>query len=345
MIGQTNPPGPDGLGSEPDVASAAPGTDPTATTLAAGPILIEGAQVRPVLEAIGSVVAQTTLLSALLYYFGYMYTDAEAVALGIDANTLGYSTRDYVLRSIPPVIPPIGFLLLVGLVLMRVHGRLRSWATSRRHLLLLDRLALVVMVVGMALLVASVLAIAGGFDRFGAGEWIDRHSFLPPCGVLAGIVGVAYGAQIRRHWSSSGLARGALPREPRWVRSVKLALIFLLIAVNLFWAVGDWAGMTGEQDAKALLEGLPHDPQAVLYSKEPLGIPAGDGITVQQVEGAEDGYRFRYGGLRYLTRSAGKYFLLSPCWSDDKGRTIVLTDDDSVRVEVTQSRGVPQGCR
>ena len=126
MIGEPRSPGPDGHGGESTVAAAVPMQDQPATTPAAGPDLIEATHLRPVVEAIGSVVAQTTLMGALLYYFGFKYTDALARFFGFDANTLGYSTHDYIVRSIVPVAPAVGFLLLVGLVLMAIHRRIRG---------------------------------------------------------------------------------------------------------------------------------------------------------------------------------------------------------------------------
>ena len=72
--------------------------------------------------ALLSIVAPTTLVVALLYYFGWARTSAEAHALGLDDSLFGYSTQDYILRSISSMYWPLfvgAGAVLVGLF---VHG-------------------------------------------------------------------------------------------------------------------------------------------------------------------------------------------------------------------------------
>jgi hypothetical protein len=68
----------------------------------------ERANFRGVLEAIGLVVAPTTLLTAVALYFGVKLTASRADYFGIDQSTLGFSTRDYLLRSTDAVFVPVG---------------------------------------------------------------------------------------------------------------------------------------------------------------------------------------------------------------------------------------------
>src|SRR4029079_11853400 len=74
-----------------------------------------------------SIVAPTTLVVGLLYYFGWARTSAQAHALGLDDSLFGYSSQDYILNSISSMYWPLlvgTVALLCGLVL---HGVLTAW--------------------------------------------------------------------------------------------------------------------------------------------------------------------------------------------------------------------------
>src|SRR5262245_8034237 len=58
-------------------------------------------------RALLSVVAPTTLVVGLLFYFGWARTNAQAHALGLDDSLFGYSTRDYILNSVSSMYWPL----------------------------------------------------------------------------------------------------------------------------------------------------------------------------------------------------------------------------------------------
>ena len=60
-----------------------------------------------------------TLISALLFYFGYVSRDSQYAYFGIDVDTIGLSTQDYVMRSPQPLLVP-----LLGITLLAVGGLL-----------------------------------------------------------------------------------------------------------------------------------------------------------------------------------------------------------------------------
>jgi len=55
-----------------------------------------------------SVVAPITIISALLFYFGYVSSRAQYAYFGIDVDAIGLSTQDYVMRSPQPLLVPQG---------------------------------------------------------------------------------------------------------------------------------------------------------------------------------------------------------------------------------------------
>ena len=45
------------------------------------------------------IAAPVTLVSTLLFYFGYVYTKSQYAYFGVDVDTIGLTPRDYVMRS------------------------------------------------------------------------------------------------------------------------------------------------------------------------------------------------------------------------------------------------------
>jgi hypothetical protein len=60
-------------------------------------------RLRSALETTGLVVAPVTLLTALLFYFGWASSNSLWTYFGVDQSVLGFSARDYILRAIRPL--------------------------------------------------------------------------------------------------------------------------------------------------------------------------------------------------------------------------------------------------
>ena len=67
-----------------------------------------------------------TLVSALLFYFGYVSARSQYEYFGIDVDTIGLSTQDYVMRSPQPLLVPL-------LVTRPARGRRHSLLHNAIH--------------------------------------------------------------------------------------------------------------------------------------------------------------------------------------------------------------------
>src|SRR4051794_8995316 len=56
--------------------------------------------IQSLLSAVGTFGPPVTIVTALLVYFGWARSQRQAQAMGLDVSQFGYSTQDYVLRSI-----------------------------------------------------------------------------------------------------------------------------------------------------------------------------------------------------------------------------------------------------
>src|ERR671939_751782 len=72
-----------------------------------------------------SVVAPLSVLSAVLFYFGYASSRAQYEYFGVDVDTIGLSTQDYVMRSPQPLLTPLLVLVLIGVAVATVHEYVR----------------------------------------------------------------------------------------------------------------------------------------------------------------------------------------------------------------------------
>jgi hypothetical protein len=68
--------------------------------------------IKSTLETIGRIIAPITVITALLYYFGWIRTGAIFGRFGVDQRVLAYSVDDYLLRSAGVAFRPLAFLLL-----------------------------------------------------------------------------------------------------------------------------------------------------------------------------------------------------------------------------------------
>ena len=336
-------------------ASPSPSTHEPAHTPPAGdgaPIPVTGGMARiwdgiQVAAAIGSPIAVGT---ALLFYFGWSRSQAQAQAFGTDISVFEMSPDDLALRSLDALYFPSLFLLLAALIGVRLHRALLRRSTPRvpppprrpppAWLRRIDRTGLT--------------------SRFRLPQWIRADSptwtlriirllrrswlvLLPAAGVLLAttdhighltlpfwiglaMLGPVYATVLRRHIT------GDHTRTPLPVMAVTTALF----VVMLFWQTERLAVLIGDataQDIKTNPAVRLHP--TTLYSAKKLYLTA-PGVTETALPAPpEDAYHYRYDGLYLLQHSADKYFLISNGWTTQHGRLFIVPDSESVRLEFT----------
>lgn len=77
-----------------------------------------------------TVVAPVTVIGALLFYFGYVSSRAQYAYFGIDVDTIGLSTQDYIMRSPQPLLVPLLVLTLIGVGFLTLNLTIRRLITS-----------------------------------------------------------------------------------------------------------------------------------------------------------------------------------------------------------------------
>lgn len=278
-----------------------------------------------VLKGVVALLPPITLITALMFYFGWARTYSEARALHADASLFGYTTQDYLLRSVDSLYFPLIVLTAIALVFLLVHQRvqrqLRRAAPDPRFV-----------VAGTSLLVAGVALLAYGIAYSVALYRVGNRvlDLTGPLALGAGVLLAAYGG-----WLRSRAARTRQVDEaPSWERAVGAGLLLAIAALSLFWAVGNYAAWRGLDLAAAVSASYRSRPAVEVFSKQRLGIDA-VGVTERALPGPNQLYAYAYSGLYLLDHSGGRYFLIPDGWDQPGGETLVLLpDDSSLRLEV-----------
>jgi len=270
-----------------------------------------------------SVAAPTTVIAALLFYFGYVSTTAEFAWFGISLGSLDLSYQDVLLRSVGVMYVPLGIVLVVTLVCLWVHAATTSARVSGHHETALRRLALGAVVLGAALFVRGIVGVAV------PGVAHNETLAATPLCLGSGVVLVAYGRALRQ---SLGIpvasARGA-----RWVEVAARVAVAGIVVIALFWASNTFAAAYGAGRGRAIAAELESRTAVVLDTTERLYATYA-GLSEEALpDSAEQTFRYRYLGLRLLIESHDRLFLVPVGWTTGDGAVLVVADDERVRVQ------------
>lgn len=263
-------------------------------------------------------VAPATLLSSLLFYFGYVSSRAQYAYFGVDVDTIGLVTRDYVMRSPQALLVPLLVIALGGAALLLGH-------------LALSGRGVPLVAIRAAFVVAAVLLLAGLVLLFGYawfGDW-------PPYGAVTPLLiatGVALAVYAARWPGAPTLVAGGEGGSGRAIRRGALMLALVVVATCLFWATATVAEWTGRGAAMRAARSLDRLPLVILDTKERLFLT--DGVVQESALPAQEGqtFRYRYRRLRLLIQGDERMFLVPDVWTASNS-TLVVPLDGSVRVQ------------
>jgi hypothetical protein len=284
---------------------------------------------------VGAIAGQTTLIAALLFYFGWVRIQAELTYFGVNPDVANVSVDDYLLASSQVAIRMLVFLGLLVLVALAGHRWLKDVLTERRSLVCITRA------------VGVLLCIGGVLGYFNVLNYSSQYPIVPVM-LGAGVTIVWYADYLRgqQNEGAKGKGKKGQSREARTQKArtqkgraesrsslLSRAEAVALIAVDvllIFWVVAVYADNNGTQYSEQLkLRSL---PGVVVYSSDPLGLAA-PGLSVKKLAPGQSRYSYRYSGLKYLLYSSGQYFLLPDGWKRGHDPVFVLRQDDGMRVE------------
>lgn len=279
-----------------------------------------------VLQWFAIIAPLTTVATALSFWFGWTMTATRTAYFGIDQSVLEYSTVDYLLRSADALIVPAILILLVTIVGVAIHAITRS--IIRRGVGL-----------GYVQLAAGFVLLAGiFFTSLGVWTIFEEPPFRTPFLFEPSALGGGIAVSAYAFWALRRTALGdqRLRRLPMWEKFGYVSVV-LLVVLALFWACSLYAGALGTGRSRDYERELSRRPSVTVYSLHSLAL--GSSVTEEKVSVPGSKYGFKYTGLKFVTLSSNKYFLLPANWSRDAGTAIILEESPEYRVEFEPGEG------
>jgi hypothetical protein len=258
------------------------------------------------------ILTPTGILVGLLYYFGYVTTDAWFRYFGLELSQVQLPQQAIILQSIAALYVPVGALLLLGLGVYLVRRRVDGLLETGWRPRLMRIAGPVAIALGVLLLVRALIGVlVPDVSR-------TEPIALSPLCLCAGVLLIAGGTDVMRR-----TRRAPRPvKRPDWTIMVMGALLVL----GLFWATNSVASAYGRGRAMDYARTLGSRPAVVVDTKERLFVVQGD-VEETQLSAAEGAdYRYRYRNLRLLASSQDKLYLAPADWRPGAGAVIVLPD-------------------
>jgi hypothetical protein len=252
------------------------------------------------------IVAPVTLISGLLFYFGYVSARAQYEYFGIDVDTIGLRTQDYVMRSPQPLLVPLLGITLLAVAGLLLHNAIQPTATTIRR----------AKIVTITLLLLGVLGLIG-YPLLGH---LPYYALVVPAVIGLAAATLGYLSYFDRK------AAGLTPQY------VLLGLLAVVTTTCAFWATATTAQYSGRGLAKSDAQNLKQFPVVILDTKERLQLRS-PGIEETSLRtGAEQSFNYRYRGLRLLVVGQNRLFLVPQQWNA-ANTTFVVPLDGSIRVQ------------
>jgi hypothetical protein len=276
------------------------------------------------LTTYSSVIAPTSVITTLLFYFGYLATRARFEYFGVYLDLVNLSTPDLLLYGSEVVFVPV--MLVAFTVLIAVALRLAGqWLVSDpRRDALSGWITLTVLLVAILLLLRALVGVlVPSVSR-------TESSGVTPLSLMLGALLLRYSASL---WQTLAARRPRPPWTPprEGVNVGRYALLALMVA-GLFWTAGSFASNYGTGRALDDAEGLPNRPAVILDSHDPVDGPP-QGVLHTVLPGNEK-FRHRYTGLRLLVESDKRLFLVPTPWSSRTSRTLVIENSAEIRLQL-----------
>ncbi len=274
------------------------------------------------------IVANASLLIAVLVYMGWAYTDAYFGYFHLSPLDVG--VVEYMLRSLDLFSPAliIAAVVVIALTAVRALGIDRTTVARKVTSKAKARISAVPVVRGLVPTGNAEQAHPGRRLLIGTGTaitvialilaWAASYFFISTYMILA-LLG---GGPLLLTWPTRADRHGRFP----------YSLAIVVTAVCALWATALYAHSIGIQHAQAFVRNLPSGTAVAVFSVQRLALVGPDVTSQQLPPGAL--YHYEYQGLRLLVTRSGTYYLLPEGWYPQHDITYIFTESDQIRIEL-----------
>ncbi|WP_109527723.1 hypothetical protein [Nocardia aurea] len=272
---------------------------------------------------IGTVIAPTTVITALCYYFGYVYTRTKLAYFGIDCDALGFTSSDYVINSVSVLYVPLLLLLVGWFTAVRTADYTKHFIRSGRRPDLVRNIGRAVLALGAVLIATGIAGVVVPWitDDLTAISWIFTPTALGIGGLL--VVGGCWSL------STSITEPGSHSATPTTRVTQTLAIAVSLLA--LFAVMNSFATRLGKDAAQALAHNLWTKETAIsVVTTQQLDVPAN--LIAETLVPTQPGQPTtrRYECFRPLVARGDRWVLVPAKWSPDNGYALIIRTDTAI---------------
>lgn len=262
------------------------------------------------------ILAPTTLITALMIYYGYVATYARFQYFGIALEAMDLTVQELILNGTETMWVPLTTVLLLVLVSVGIH-------VAHLRLIELGRwprpvwaAGVAMMAGGLALLIRAVVGVV--VPEVARAE---TAGVTPLC-LSLGTLLIAYGGYVvMRTWS-----------RPRWVSVLAVVTTVSLVISGVVWTTNSFASAFGRGLGITISRNLTRYPEAVIDTTERLTLVVGPERMERLPAAKGEKFKYRYRGMRLLIEAGGRLFLVPEKWTSSSG-TLVLPYSADVRVQ------------
>ncbi|WP_143168804.1 hypothetical protein [Amycolatopsis australiensis] len=265
-----------------------------------------------------AIVLDVAVGTALLYFLGWVRTDATYRTLNVNVSMLSLNPAVYVYRGFIVLLPAILLLGFIVVVASALHRRFvvrtpdthKGQGRVRRALIAIRSAGWL----GLTTTATATIAVVsqGGAPPY----WL-------PYVLAASSAALGYADQ-------SAAAKTHKGGRSRGVRAS--ALVVLSVAGTLM-IIMSYAERLGVQQGQQFLATAQDQPTVTLHTKERLSI-AGAGVKVVRMTDEGSEFHYRYTGLVLLIRSGDDYLLAPRGLTPDSPRPVFVVPRDKGRLDL-----------
>ncbi|MBF6338507.1 hypothetical protein IU450_21810 [Nocardia abscessus] len=278
---------------------------------------------------IGAVVAPTTIITALCYYFGYVYTRKKLAHFGVDCDALGFTSSDYVVGSVSVLYAPL-LLLLVGWFSAAWVGTYAGrFIRSGQRPRLVRTIGRTVLTLGAVFITTGITGVVVPWltPESPAISWAFSPTTLGSGGLLI-VVG---------YWVLSTSTTEPSTRGPTPTTRVNQTIAIAVSLLALFAVMNSFATRLGDNAAQTAAHELwTRESVVSVVTDERLDVPRNLIAETLVETQPQQPPRFRYQCFRALVARGDLWVLVPAKWSQDNGFAVIVPADSSI-VSVSRS--------
>jgi hypothetical protein len=287
------------------------------------------------LGTVVTVLGPTTIITGLLFWFGYVATEARFGYFGLTLDVVDLSTPELLLYGVEVIYVPLVGGFVAGLIAVLFHAAV-SWVGHDPRRDPISR-----WITALTVVTGSLMLVRAGVGILVPSVATTEYPGATPILLALGPLLIGYGlwvlrrVQLRRAGAGGNAVWFATATADHCARVLAFCIAALFVA-GLFWAINTFAAAYGTGRGEIQAETLVDAPEVVLETADRLQDLPPTVATTETMLMPADGetFRYRYGALRVLVESGGRLFLVPSPWQPGESMTLAVAYDDRVRIRL-----------